>query len=72
MGSEDGHGSISSLPGPQNDQGNSVVSFAASVDASVDGKVDNTKPSLSAAFYENKTAYSSMVSFLSSYSSANC
>ncbi|OAY78660.1 Squamosa promoter-binding-like protein 9 [Ananas comosus] len=60
MGSEDGHGSISSLPGPQNDQGNSVVSFAASVDASVDGKVDNTKPSLSATFYENKTAYSSM------------
>ncbi|XP_072959951.1 squamosa promoter-binding-like protein 9 isoform X2 [Typha angustifolia] len=59
--SEDGQESPDcSLPSLQNDQSNSVVSFAASAEACVDGKAENSKPSFSSTFGDNKSTYSSL------------
>ncbi|XP_072984031.1 squamosa promoter-binding-like protein 9 isoform X2 [Typha latifolia] len=61
LGSEDGQESPDcSLPSLQNDQSNSVVSFAASAEACVDGKAENSKPSFSSTFGDNKSTYSSL------------
>lgn len=64
LGSEDGNGSpICSIPSFQDDQNASLVSFAASADARADERINNSKSTLSSTLCDNKSTYSSVVSF---------
>ena len=60
--SEDGHFStLCSVPGSQNIQSDSIVSFVASGEAQIDGGKNDSKYALSSSYCDNKSAYSSPV-----------
>lgn len=63
--SENGHFSAHcSVPGSQNIQSDSIVSFVGSGEAQIDGVKNNSKYTLSSSYCDNKSAYSSPVGLL--------
>lgn len=59
--SDNGHGSpICSLPSSQNMQSNSIMSFPVPSEAHIDEEKDNSKPAISSAICDNRSAYSTV------------